>query len=555
MAAAVAEEEAPGADAIRDGFAELERQQELLASCTRLYQQLTEHFGSLERGIKSRSDSLRARRRVVELRSSRRLDALRRRELSIDASVKLALSRLDALAKNPAPKRDRDDGPSSPPLPPSDGGAGVAEGLAALCAAMDSAGFLAFVVERRKEVDALRAELPAALQRCVDPARFAMDAVSEVFPVDRRAVRSPTDLAWACVLILEAVVPALADPNPEIGAARPMVPQAARDRARGMATEWKEAAERKGGVEGAKPPDAHAFLQHVATFAVAEKDDKELYKRIVLSFSWRRQMPRLAFTLGLEDDMEEIIEELITKGQQLDAVNFAYEAGLLEKFSPVPLLKSYLEDSKKIYCTSDNVSTSSGQSGVNANKKEQSALRAVIKCVEDHKLEAEFPLEDLRKRLEELEMAKTEKKKAASSCSSGGPASKRIKGSTGGAMSPSKAGRLNDNTGAPSSPATATSSSTPTTAFIGSPSSHISYGTGSPYSYDRPAGHTLYCGQSSLAMREPYAYPPALPVPNVGLGMPYQPAPMTYPMYAGYNSGLGAYGNAMAPAFHQAYYR
>jgi hypothetical protein len=169
---------------------------------------------------------------------------------------------------------------------------------------MDSAGFLAFVVERRKEVDALRTELPAALKRCVDPAKFAMDAVSEVFPVDRRAVRSPADLAWACVLILEAVVPALADPDPEIGAARPMVPRAARERARGMAREWKEAAERKGGVEGAKPPDAHAFLQLVATFAVAEKEDRELYRRIVLSFSWRRQMPRLALALGLEDEME-----------------------------------------------------------------------------------------------------------------------------------------------------------------------------------------------------------------------------------------------------------
>jgi hypothetical protein len=528
--------EATGAAAIRDGFAELERQQELLATCTRLYQQLTDHFGSLERGIKSRSDSLRARRRVVELRASRRLDALRRRELSLDGSVSLALSRLEALTNN---KRDRDGSPS----PQSDSG-GVAEGLAALCASMDSAGFLAFVVERRKEVDALRADLPAALKRCVDPARFVMDAVSEVFPVDRRAVRSPADLAWACVLILEAVVPALADPDPEIGAARPMVPKAARERARGMATEWKEAAERKGGVEGAKPPDAHAFLQHVATFAVAEKEDRELYRRIVLSFSWRRQMPRLALTLGLEDDMEDIIEELVTKGQQLDAVNFAYEAGLLEKFSPVPLLKSYLEDSKKISCTSDNLSTSSGQSGVNANKKEQSALRAVIKCVEDHKLEAEFPLEDLRTRLEELEKAKTEKK-AVSSCSSGGssgPASKRIRASNGGAMPPAKAGCMSDNTGAPSSPAT-------TTTFIGSPSSHASYGAGSPYSYDRPAGHTLYCGQSSL----PMTYPPV--VPNVGIAVSYPPPPMTYPVYAGYNSGLGVYGNSMAPPFHQAYYR
>ena len=156
---------------------------------------------------------------------------------------------------------------------------------------------------RRKEADALRAEMPPALKLCVDPAKFVMDAVADVFPVDRREVRSPADLAWACVLILEAAVPALADPDPEIGSARPLVPRAARERARGMAREWKEAAERKGGVEGAKPPDAHAFLQHVATFAVAEREDRPLYRRIVVSFSWRRQMPRLALTLGLEEEM------------------------------------------------------------------------------------------------------------------------------------------------------------------------------------------------------------------------------------------------------------
>jgi hypothetical protein len=75
-----------------------------------------------------------------------------------------------------------------------------------------------------------------------------------------------------------------------------------------MAREWKEAAERNGGVEGAKPPDAHAFLQHLATFAVADRDDRPLYRRIVVSFSWRRQMPRLALTLGLEEQMPGIFD-------------------------------------------------------------------------------------------------------------------------------------------------------------------------------------------------------------------------------------------------------
>ncbi|RLM87177.1 FRIGIDA-like protein 4b [Panicum miliaceum] len=488
-AAAAAEAEAgEGAvtgDMVSAGFAELERQQQLLATCTRLYQQLADHFGSLERGLAARSDALRVRRRAFDARTHRALDSLHRREASIDGSVSRALDHLGSLSA----ASDKGAAPAAADAEE----AGLAEGLRALCARMDSAAFLGFVVARRKEADALRAEMPLALKLCVDPAKFVMDAVADVFPVDRREVRSPADLAWACVLILEAAVPALADPDPEIGSARPLVPRAARERARGMAREWKEAAERKGGVEGAKPPDAHAFLQHVATFAVAEREDRPLYRRIVVSFSWRRQMPRLALTLGLEEEMADIIEELIAKRQQLDAVNFAYEAGLQDKFPPVPLLKSYLEDSKKTpSVASDNSSTSSGQSGSNVNKKEQSALRAVIKCVEDRKLEAEFPLEDLRKQLEELEKAKTEKKKAASSASSGGssgPATKRIRASNGGPMPPAKAAE-------------------------------------------------------------------EVASVNVGIALPYSTPPMSYPApYGGYGNGMTAYNNGMAPAFHQAYYR
>lgn len=44
----------------------------------------------------------------------------------------------------------------------------------------------------------------------------------------------------------------------------------------------------------------------------------------------------------------DMIEELISKGQQLDAVHFTYEVGLVEKFPPVPLLKSFLKDAKKV---------------------------------------------------------------------------------------------------------------------------------------------------------------------------------------------------------------
>lgn len=44
----------------------------------------------------------------------------------------------------------------------------------------------------------------------------------------------------------------------------------------------------------------------------------------------------------------DMIEELISKGQQLDAVHFTYEVSLVDKFPLVPLLKSFLKDAKKV---------------------------------------------------------------------------------------------------------------------------------------------------------------------------------------------------------------
>ena len=77
-----------------------------------------------------------------------------------------------------------------------------------------------------------------------------------------------------------------------------------------------------------------------------------------------------------------------------------------------------------------------------AARKEQSALRAVIKCIEEYKLEDEFPPENLKKRLDQLEKVKTvktEKRKPVAV-----PANKRTRASNsnGGPMPPAKAGRL-----------------------------------------------------------------------------------------------------------------
>lgn len=522
----------PNSSSVEASFAELERQRELISSCTALWKELSDHFSSLERTLELKSESLHSKRRSLEFHTQRKLASLHRREESIDGSVEIAIARVEELRAA-----------SFSALSYSDAAAAdLPARLRALCTKMDSDGFFDLVVSSRKESDLLRKEIPIALKESIDPAKFVMDAIGRVFPVDRRAVKSsPGDLGWVCVLMLEGLVSALADP--ELGAERSLVTRIVKERAREMADEWKDGMERRGGVENARAQDVHAFLQHLVTFDVGAKEERGFYRKLVVSFSWRKQMPKLAVALGLEDQMSDIVEELIVKGQQLDAINFAYESGIQDKFPPVPLLKSYLKDAKKAAALMSEERNNSGQAANNSSRKESSAIRAVMKCIEEHKLEAEFPPENLQKRLENLEKAKAEKRKT-----SGGPANKRTRANNGGPMPPAKAGRLTNNAYVSSFPAAA-----PT--FVRSPS-HTTYTSApfSPYPYERTPAHGFYGSHSPTAMRDPYAYP-AEEMVSAPIAASYPSPPISYPTYAGYSSGMGAYSNGIPPGYQQAYYR
>ena len=48
-----------------------------------------------------------------------------------------------------------------------------------LCEKMDAEGLWKFIVEHRKDVTALRAELPSALESAIDPARLVLQAIEE----------------------------------------------------------------------------------------------------------------------------------------------------------------------------------------------------------------------------------------------------------------------------------------------------------------------------------------------------------------------------------------
>jgi hypothetical protein len=108
--------------------------------------------------------------------------------------------------------------------------------------------------------------------------------------------------------------------------------------------------------------------------------------------------------------MSGVIEFLANSGRQIDAVNLAFAFKLTEQFSPVALLKSYLKEARKVSSPAKSGSTSPAAQN-DVSERELTALKAVIKCIEEHNLEHQYPVDSLQKRVIMLEKAKADKKR------------------------------------------------------------------------------------------------------------------------------------------------
>ncbi|KAF3609988.1 hypothetical protein DY000_02049249 [Brassica cretica] len=460
------------------------------------------------------------------------LESLKRREVTIDRSVEIVAEKVGkrVRAALESLEKARDGGDDDDSEVDDDDEEGLLSALKSLCWKMDARGFWSFVTARKKELENPRSKIPAALGDCVDPVMLVLEAISKVFPVDKResGEKMMNNFAWACVVILESLGPVMVDPV--IGKSRLIVTPSVKEKAEEVAETWKASLEERGRVEDVKTPDVHTFLQHLVMFGIFRSEDLGLYRKLVVGSAWRKQMPKLAVSVGLgyqmpvsstvsgniishyvvaktetldvilyiseirTDHRLYMIEELISRGHQLDAVHFTYEVGLVDKFPPNLVAR-----------------------------KEQSALKAVLKCIEEYKLEEEFPPENLKKRLDQLEKTKTDKRKPAAV-----PANKRTRASYNGPMPPAKVGRITN----------AYVSSFP---FIRSLSHSPQYT--SPSAYPSPPV-TVYSNRSP-----PYPYSPEL-IPGS-----YQGSPIGYPAYIGYCNGPVPVTAPAPPVYHPHYHQ
>ncbi|KAK7263217.1 hypothetical protein RJT34_30804 [Clitoria ternatea] len=289
--------------------------------------------------------------------------------------------------------------------------------LTHFCEQMDANGLLNYIVEEnKKNPSVIHEEISVALESATDPARLVLGSLEGFYPTnetsqlkDKRGA-AQQGMRKSCIIILEAMTTLLARANP--GADYLLSPET-KQQAKAIADEWRPKLARADiDAANGNSLEAEAFLQLISTFRIASEFDEEELCKLVLAVAQLRQAPELCRSIGLIHKMPDVVESLINNGKQIAAVHFIHAFHLQESFAPVPLLKIYLRNRRR----NSQVKTGSvrdiASAKNDANAQELAALKTVIKCIEEYKLESDYPLDTLRKRVTQLEKSKADKKRS-----------------------------------------------------------------------------------------------------------------------------------------------
>ncbi|KAJ6319351.1 hypothetical protein OIU78_014879 [Salix suchowensis] len=372
---------------LQKAFAELESHRAVTLNLK--WKEIEEHFHGLERSLKRRFHELEDQEKQYDTKTRRAREILEKQEAAVVAKEQASLEKLQekrdaaVFSISNALQKHRKVSSVEPVVEPYDGGqfgspaiddqppdAMTAESnlgeiidpsengnleypqLVELCEQMDSEGLHKFISDNRKNLAVLKEEIPLALKAAANPAQFVLNSLEDFYPkevsnVDGKIDSTLLGVRRTCIMIMECLSILLM--STDLLSVSDVISEDVKDQAKAIAEEWKPKLDSLDvDANNGNSLEAHAFLQLLATFGIASDFDEEELSRLIPMVSRRRQAAELCRFLGLSEKMPGVIEVLVNSGRQIDAVNLAFAFDLTEQFSPVPLLKSYLKEARKV---------------------------------------------------------------------------------------------------------------------------------------------------------------------------------------------------------------
>ncbi|THU66851.1 hypothetical protein C4D60_Mb05t18560 [Musa balbisiana] len=372
-------------------FADLESHKESSLQSKIKWDEIKEHFQSLERLLKDKLEEVKVKEKAFEEKQSEAQALIAEKEAAVSAKEHASLARLQELrdsavsaiaearhkykVASPEPIDVRGSkekkvstspndinapNPASEEKNPDNASCEVRPRLKQLCQQMDAKGLLKFILEKKRNLGSLREELSLALKYATEPARLVLESLEGFYPLDQSNSPGNEDntlqgLRRSCLLVMESAAPLLGSTEQGVNPLSSEIKQQAKE----IADKWRpKLAGLNLDASNGYSLEAQAFLQLLATFSIAPEFDEDELCKLVIAVSRRRQAPEFCRSLGLTHKTPGLIEDL-----------------------------------------KDSASDELG------------AIRAVIKCIEEYKLQEEYPLDPLQKQVAQLEKAKADKKR------------------------------------------------------------------------------------------------------------------------------------------------
>ncbi|CAL0314388.1 unnamed protein product [Lupinus luteus] len=312
--------------------------------------------------------------------------------------------------------------------------------LTHFCEQMDAKSLLTFIMENENNLSVIREEMSVALESATEPARLVLDSLEGFYPInDTAELKDNMDAALpgmhrSCTIIMEALGNLFA--SADSGADRFLNPEF-KQQAKAIADEWRpKLASANIDAANGNSFEAVAYLQLLSTFRIASEFDEEELCKLVIAVARCKQAPELCRSIGLTHKVPAIVELLIKDGKPIAAIDFIHAFQLEESFPTVHLLKEYLKNIRR----NSQVKAGIADDVNDANTRELAALKTVINRIKEYKLESDYPLDSLQKRVGQLEKSKSTDRKVSGEFNKR-PQSKKPRTSAGYFSSRSSGGR------------------------------------------------------------------------------------------------------------------
>ncbi|XP_028758508.1 truncated FRIGIDA-like protein 1 isoform X2 [Neltuma alba] len=392
-------------DNLRKAYDDLHAHSQLLSSFSLSWSEIDSHFTSIQNSLTQRFHLLES----LECQGSQPSSSTSPIPMPAQNPNDPTQTTKDPLPSSSRPSSQNQKlpvDPSASPNPPNQNGANVVPKnfiesssvmpryeLSTLCEKMDGKGLRQYVIVHAKEKTAIQAELPGALRCAPDPAAMVLDSLDGFYGVTDPRDMEQRKFRRACIVLME-----------QLRVLSPNIGFKVRERAKMVASEWKASL----WTDGAKTLEALGFLHFVVAYGLLSEVSMDELVDFTAMAANNDEVPQLCRTIGLTEKIPDLVQKLVDKGKHVLAVKYIFEFSLAEKIPPVPILKACVDEANKLA----KRLLQEGKSLNEATARETHALKSVIKVIESHNLESQYPPAILEQQIVQLNMQKADRKRA-----------------------------------------------------------------------------------------------------------------------------------------------